>query len=159
LNINSRQVTIVAVYAALYATLVVTFSPMSFGVIQFRLAGVLRPGIARMRILAVAYALGVVVGNILSPYAGAYELLFMPAASLFAGLVGYEVARRLGGGYWSCGIVVATIIPLCVGWMLGQLFGLPLVVTFPGLLISEQVVNIIGAVLFTALDRRLRWWV
>jgi len=159
LKLESREVSLVAVYAALYAALVIVFSPISFGVLQFRLAGVLRPGIARMRLLAAAYAIGVVVGNILSPYAGIYELLFMPAASLAAGLVGYEVSKRLGGGYWTCGVVVATIIPICVSWMLGQLINLPMVVTLPGLLVSEQLVNLIGSGLFTVIDRRLKWWV
>ncbi len=159
MKVNSREISLVAVYAALYAVLVIAFAPISFGMIQFRVAGILRPGIARMRILALGYAIGVVVGNILSPYAGIYELLFMPVASFIAGLLGYEVARRFGGGYWSCGVIVAVIIPLCVGWMLEQLFMLSLVVTLPGLLISEFLVNILGAVIFTALDKRMKWWI
>jgi len=159
MKVNSREISLVAVYAALYAVLVIAFAPISFGMIQFRVAGILRPGIARMRILALGYAIGVLVGNILSPYAGIYELLFMPVASFIAGLLGYEVARRFGGGYWSCGVVVAVIIPLCVGWMLEQLFMLPLAVTLPGLLISEFLVNMLGAVIFTALDKRMKWWI
>jgi uncharacterized membrane protein len=158
MKVDTRDISLVAVFAALYAALVVVFSPVSFGPLQFRLAGVLRPGIARLRILAVAYALGVFVGNFLSPYAGAYELLFMPFASLAAGLIGYEVARRLGGGYWVCGIVIATLIPICVAWMLEQLFNLPPLVTLPGLLVSEQIINLIGSAIFTAVDKRMRWW-
>lgn len=154
---NTRELSLVAVYAALYASLVIVFSPISFGVLQFRLAGVVRPGIARMRVLAVGYALGVVVGNLMSPFAGIYELLFMPAASLAAGLIGYEAAKRFGGSYWTCGLVIALIIPVCVSWMLLQLFGLPIGLTLPGLLASELLVNIIGAGLFTALERRLKW--
>ncbi len=67
---STRELSMVAVFAALYAALVVAFSPISFGPIQLRVAGVLRPGIARTRVLAAAYALGVVVGNIVRPYAG-----------------------------------------------------------------------------------------
>jgi len=157
-NVNTREISLVAVYAALYAALVIVLAPISFGALQFRLAGVLRPGIARMRLLAVGYALGVVVGNLLSPYAGIYELIFMPAASLAAGLIGYEVSKRLGGGYWSCGAVIAVIIPICVAWMLLQLFGLPLALTLPGLLASELIINLLGATIFTALERRVKWW-
>lgn len=158
MKVETRDISLIAVFAALYAALVVVFSPVSFGPLQFRLAGILRPGIARLRILAVAYALGVFVGNFLSPYAGAYELLFMPFASLAAGLIGYEVAKRLGGGYWVCGAVIATLIPICVAWMLEQLFNLPPLATLPGLLVSEQVINLIGSVVFTAVDKRVRWW-
>ncbi len=155
---STRELSMVAVFAALYAALVVAFSPISFGPLQLRVAGVLRPGIARVRLLAAAYALGVVVGNIVSPYAGVYELLFMPAASLAAGLIGYEAAKRLGGGYWTCGVVIGAIIPVCVAWMLQQLFGLPIVASLPGLLVSELLVNVVGSLAFTALDRRFRWW-
>jgi uncharacterized membrane protein len=155
---STRELSMVAVFAALYAALVVVFSPISFGPLQLRVAGVIRPGIARMRVLAAAYALGVVVGNIVSPYAGLYELLFMPAASLAAGLIGHEVAKWLGGGYWVCGLVIGSIIPVCVAWMLEQLFGLPLAVTFPGLFVSEQLVNVAGSIIFMALDRRFKWW-
>lgn len=154
---NTRELSLVAVYAALYASLVIVFSPISFGFLQFRLAGVLRPGIARMRMLAVGYALGVVVGNLMSPFAGIYELLFMPSASLAAGLIGYEVAKRFGGSYWTCGLVIALIIPVCVSWMLLQLFGLPVGLTLPGLLASELVINVLGAGIFTVLERRMKW--
>jgi uncharacterized membrane protein len=155
--LNTRELSLVAVYAALYASLVIVFSPISFGVLQFRLAGVLRPGIARMRILAVGYAVGVVVGNLMSPFAGIYELIFMPVASLASGLIGYEVAKRLGGSYWTCGLIIAVIIPVCVSWMLLQLFGLPVGLTLPGLLASELVINILGAGIFTVLERRMKW--
>jgi len=155
--LNTREISLVAVYAALYAALVIVFSPISFGVMQFRLAGVIRPGIARMRVLAVGYALGVVVGNLMSPFAGIYELLFMPVASLVAGLVGYKVAKRLGGSYWTCGLVIAIIIPICVSWMLLQFFGLPIGLTLPGLLASELVINLLGAGIFTVLERRMKW--
>jgi uncharacterized membrane protein len=154
---NTREISLVAVYAALYAALVIVFSPISFGPLQFRIAGVLRPGIAKLRILAVGYALGVIVGNLLSPFAGIYELLFMPAASLAAGILGYEVAKHVGGSYWTCGLIIAAIIPICVAWMLLQLFNLPIIVTLPGLLVSELIINLIGAVIFTALERRMKW--
>lgn len=111
MRFSAREISTAAVFAALYATLVVAFSPISFGVIQLRVAGVLRPGIARMRVLAAAYALGVVVGNVVSPFAGVYELVFMPAASLSAGLAGYYLAKRIGGGYWLCGAVMGSSFP------------------------------------------------
>jgi uncharacterized membrane protein len=155
--LNTRELSLVAVYAALYASLVIVFSPISFGVLQFRLAGVVRPGIARMRVLAVGYAIGVVVGNLMSPFAGIYELLLMPVASLAAGLIGYELAKRLGGSYWTCGLVIAVIIPVCVSWMLLQLFSLPVGLTLPGLLASELIINVLGAGIFTVLERRMKW--
>ncbi len=155
---NTKELSLVAIYAALYAALVIVFSPISFGVLQFRIAGILRPGIAKSRLLAVGYALGVIVGNLLSPYAGIYELAFMPVASLVAGILGYEAARRIGGGYWTCGLMIGVLIPISVSWMLLQLFGLPMLLSLPGLIASEMVINFIGAGIFSMLDKRVRWY-
>jgi uncharacterized membrane protein len=157
-DMETREISLVALYAALYAAMVVVFAPLSFYALQFRVAGVLRPGITRMRLLALGYGLGVVVGNLFSPFAGAYELLFMPFMSVVAGIVGYEAAKRLGGGYFTCGVVIAVIIPLSVSWMLEQLFGLPMLVTLPALLVSEQIINALGAMLFKLVEGKLRWW-
>jgi uncharacterized membrane protein len=155
---KNRDIALIGVYAALYAAMVVFFAPLSFYAVQFRVAGVLRPAIARKRDLAVGYALGAAAANLFSPFAGIYEILFMPAMSLVAGLAGYEVAKRLGGGYYSCGAVIAVIIPVSVAWMLSQLFGLPVAATLPGLLVSEQVINALGSTVFRLVERRYRWW-
>ena len=80
-SMKTKDLSLITVYAALYAAMVVVFSPISFAALQFRVAGVLRPGIARKRELAIAYAVGVVVANVFSPFAGIYELLFMPVMS------------------------------------------------------------------------------
>jgi hypothetical protein len=42
--------------------------------------------------------------------------------------------------------------------MLEQLFNLPPLVTLPGLLVSEQIINLIGSAIFTAVDKRMKWW-
>jgi uncharacterized membrane protein len=155
---KTRDLSLITVYAALYAAMVVFFQPLSFYALQFRVAGVLRPGIARKRELAIAYALGTVVANVFSPFSGIYELLFMPVMSLLAGLLGYEASKRLNGNYFVCGVVIALIIPVSVAWMLNQLFNLPLIATLPGLLISEQAINVIGSTLFKLIEQRYRWW-
>jgi uncharacterized membrane protein len=155
---KSKDLTLVAVFAALYALLVYFFSPISFFALQFRIAGILRPSIARKWVLAVGYGVGVAVGNIFSPFTGPYELVFMPVMSFIAGTVGYLAARPFKGNYFVAGAVIATIIPLSVSWMLNQLFNLPTLATFPYLLISEQAVCFLGASLFKLIERRFKWW-
>ncbi|MCW4049195.1 MAG: QueT transporter family protein [Candidatus Bathyarchaeota archaeon] len=155
---KTKDISLITVFAALYAAMVVVFAPISFYAIQFRVAGVLRPGIARKRELAIAYAIGTAVANIFSPFAGIYEILFMPVMSLIAGFAGYEASKRFKGNYFVCGVVIALIIPVSVSWMLNQLFGLPMVATLPGILIAEQVINIIGSTLFKMIESRYRWW-
>lgn len=157
MKMKTRDLSLVAIFAALYVALVYVFAPISFLALQFRVAGVLRPAIAKKWILAIGYAIGVVVGNLSSPFAGTWELLFMPLMSLVAGLLGHILARRFSQNYFICGAVIATIIPLSVAWMLLQ-FGSPFLATFPLLLIGEQAVCFIGSLLFKAIETRFKWW-
>jgi uncharacterized membrane protein len=155
---NNRDLALIAVYAALYATMVVVFAPLSFYALQFRIAGVLRPGIAKKRELAIGYCIGTVVANLFSPFAGVYELLFMPIMSLISGLIGFEASNRLNENYYICGIIIALIIPISVAWMLNQLFNIPIIASLPGLILSEQIINLLGATIFKTLESRYEWW-
>jgi len=157
-KVSSRDLSLAAVFAALYAVLVYFFAPISFQALQFRVAGVLRPGIARKWMLAVGYAVGVVVGNIFSPFSGPYELVFMPVMSFLAGALGYLVAKPFRSDYFIAGFVIATIVSVSVSWMLGQLFNLPMLVTLPYLFLSEQIVCFMGALLFKLIETRFKWW-
>jgi uncharacterized membrane protein len=158
--IAARDVALISLYAALYATLVYIFAPISFQALQFRVAGILRPAIAKKWVLSIGYAVGVVVGNLVSPFVGVWELAFMPFMSFIAGILGYLAAKLSKKyDYYVCGVVIAIVIPLSVSFMLFQLFNLPMLVTFPMLLVSEQIVNLIGATLFKIVERRFgEWW-
>ncbi len=144
-------------FAALYAALVYVFAPISFMALQFRVAGVIRPIIAKKWILAIGYGIGAVVGNIFSPFAGPWDLLFMPVMSVVAGLLGYVVSKKFGQNYFVCGVVIATIISLSVAFMLMQ-FGTPFIASFPYLLIAEQIVCLIGSVILKLVETRYKWW-
>ncbi len=158
MEVGTRDLSLIAIFAALYAALVYVFAPISFYELQFRVAGVLRPGIAKKWILAIGYTLGVAIGNLISPFAGVYELLFMPTMSFVAGTLGYALAKRFSKNYFICGAVIATIISMSVSWMLLQLFGFPILVTLPYLFISEQIVCFGGSLAFKALETRMKWW-
>ena len=119
--LKSKDVALTAIYAALYAALVYVTIPLSFGVAQFRIAGALRPAIAKKWILAIGYAVGVIVANFFSPFAGPWDLVFMPVMSLLAGLAGYLAARPFNHNYFVSGIVTATIISVSLSYMLSQL--------------------------------------
>lgn len=158
MEIKTRDLSLIAIFAALYAVLVFIFAPISFYTLQFRLAGVIRPGIAKKWTLAIGYAFGVIIGNFFSPFAGIYELLFMPIMSFIAGIFGYILAKKFNNNYFITGAVIATIIPISVSWMLNQLFTLPIVATLPYLFISEQIICFIGALIFKMIDMRFKWW-
>jgi uncharacterized membrane protein len=158
LKIETKDIALASIFASLYAVLVYVFAPVSFYVLQFRVAGVLRPAIAKKWVLSIGYGIGVIVGNLSSPFSGPYELVFMPLVSLAAGIIGFVVAKRFKESYFIEGAIIAVIVPVGVSWMLNQLFGLPLVATFPYLLVSEQIVCLIGAFVFKLIELRFKWW-
>ena len=158
MKIGTKDVALTAIYAALYAALVYVTIPLSFGVAQFRIAGALRPGIAKKWVLAIGYGLGVLVANFFSPFAGPWDLVFMPIMSLVAGLAGYLVAKPFKGNFFISGTVTAAIIAVSLSFMFEQ-FGMgPMFVNLPFLFIVEQAVCLIGASIFTLIDRRYHTW-
>ena len=158
LKIKTKDLALTIIYAALYAALVWAFSPISFGVAQFRIAGALRPGIAKKWILAFGYGLGVLVGNFFSPFAGPWDLVFMPIMSIIAGFAGFLVAKRFKQNYFVSGAVTAVIIAFSLSFMFEQLGISPFLVALVPLLITEQAACLIGAVVFTLIDKRFKWW-
>jgi uncharacterized membrane protein len=158
LILKSKDVALTAIYAALYAALVYVTIPFSFGMAQFRIAGALRPAIAKKWILAVGYAVGVIVANFFSPFAGPWDLVFMPVMSLLAGLAGYLVARPFNHNYFVSGAVTASIISVSLSYMLSQFSVAPMIVSLPYLFVAEQAICLIGASAFRLIDSRYKWW-
>ena len=157
LKIKTRDLALTTIYAALYAALVYAFLPISFLPQQFRIAGILRPAIARKWILAVGYAIGVAVANIFSQFVGPWDLIFMPVMSFLAGIAGHLIAKQFKHNYFIAGAVIATIISVSLSFMFSQ-FGSPMLVTLPYLFIAEQIVCLIGAFLFRLIETRFKWW-
>jgi uncharacterized membrane protein len=156
---STKDVALITTWAALYAAMVYVFAPISFEALQFRLADILPPSIAKKWKLAFGYAIGCVVANIISPFVGLWELIFMPAMSFVAGILGYLAAKLSNKyDYYICGIVHAVVISLSVAFMLYQLFELPMLVTLPALFVSELILGLAGATLFKAIERRWVWW-
>jgi len=158
LKIQTKDLALTAIYAALYAALVYVTIPFSFNVAQIRIAGALRPGIAKKWILAVGYAIGVVVANFFSPFAGPWDLVFMPLMSFVAGIAGYLAARQFNHNYFISGAVTATIIAVSLSFMFAELHIAPMLLALPYLLVAEQAVCLIGAFAFKLIEKRYKTW-
>jgi len=158
LKLQTKDITYITLFAALYVVLVIIFAPFSFYAIQFRLAGILRPGIAKKRILVVGYGIGVFISNFFSPFAGFHELVFMPIMALISGIVSYEIAKNYDNSYVVVSIIIAIIIALSISLMLNQLFLLPIMITLPSILFSEITVNILGVMVYKLIDMRVSIW-
>ncbi len=158
LKIKTKDLALTIIYAALYAALVYVTIPISYGIAQFRIAGALRPAIAKKWILAFAYGIGVLAANFFSPFAGPWDLIFMPIMSIVAGLIGYLASKKLRQNYFVCGAVIAAIIAVSLSIMFEQLGIAPLSVALVPLFVVEQLVCLIGAFIFTLISRRFKWW-
>jgi uncharacterized membrane protein len=158
LKIKTKDLALTTIYVALYAARVIVFNPISFGLAQFRVAGMLRPAIAKKWILAFGYGIGALVANFFSPFAGPWDLVFMPVMSVVAGLAGYFVAKRFGGNYFVCGAVTATIIAASLSFMFEQLGIAPMLVAVLPLFVVEQTVCLIGGFVFMLIGKRFAWW-
>ena len=155
---DTRALSQIAVFAALYTVLVWLLPGLSFAATQFRIAEGLKPAIAERWTLAFAFALGNFLGNLISPFAGVYELGFMPLMNIVGGLLAYGIARAFKRNYLVAGLVYAAVIGLSVSWMLHVLFNIPLEALVPLLIASEEAVMIIGAVLFYLVEKRWKWY-
>jgi uncharacterized membrane protein len=155
---KSKDISSVMIFASLYAALVYVFAPFSFYFMQFRVAGILRPAIAKKWLLSAGYAVGILLGNLISPIAGVYELIFMPVMGFISGLLGYTIAKKFGENYFVAGVSIATVISISLSWMFYQVYNLSTLATLPYLFISEQTVCFLGACVLKAIETRYELW-
>jgi uncharacterized membrane protein len=119
---------------------------------------VLRPTMAKKLVLSFGYGLGVLIGNFFSPFAGPWDLVFMPIMSIIAGLIGFLAAKQFKQNYFVCGVVTAAVIAFSLSFMFEQLGISPFIAALPLLLVTELAACLIGAVVFTLIDKRFKWW-
>jgi uncharacterized membrane protein len=110
----------VAVISALYVALTYLVAPVAYGPIQFRISEALVILVAARRHLLWFVPVGCVVANLLSPYAGVWDLAFMPAMSTVGALPLFFMGRRfvLAAGWFYAvvtGLSVALMISVIEG--------------------------------------------
>lgn len=150
---NTRMIAEIGVVAAVYAVLVYALAPVSFAVVQFRLAEVTKSLVIFRRHLIWAMAIGVGLGNLASPMAGAWELAWMPAMNLVGGYLAWLVGNRFNP--FAGAALFAAWISLAVAVMLAVLTPVPFAVAFGSVLVSESVLVVGGVPLMRLIARRL----
>ncbi len=148
-----RKIAEVGVVAATYAALVLLFAPISFAAVQFRVAEVLKSAVIFRPHLIWAMAIGVGVANLMSPFGGPWELLWMPAMNLVGGygawLLGTRLNPYVGAAFF------AAWISLAVAVMLFAAAGLPFLPTLGSVLISELILVVGGVPVMRWVMRRV----
>ncbi|MCW4002729.1 MAG: QueT transporter family protein [Candidatus Bathyarchaeota archaeon] len=155
MTIRSKDLALIAMYAALYAALVVVLGGFSYGPIQVRVADAL---VAVVPLLGVAgvlgHTLGVFIANMFSP-AGLLDLLNTIPSFVMAFVVWY-VYKRTSNDYTVIGTCIAysAVLGTTVGWMLSYLYELPLLPTIAYVAIGNTIASVlIGWPLFKVLKR------
>ena len=144
MTIRSKDLALIAVYAALYAALVVVLGGISYGPGQVRIADAMIAAVPLLGVPGVlGHTLGVFIANIFSP-AGPIDLL-NTIPSFAMSFVVYYVYKRTKNDYTVIGTCVAysVVLGVTVGWMLSYLYALPLILT----MVYVAIGNIIASVL------------
>jgi uncharacterized membrane protein len=148
-KIDSRDVASIAVFAALYAVIVVVLAPISFGIYQVRLADALLP---LSMVFGIPGAVGLSLGCLVANVYGGLGLVDIVggtianfAACTFAWYVGRKggFARRVLGSFAE-----TAILTLIVGGYLSLIFDVPVELGLFGVLIGSVIaVNVLGLLL------------
>ena len=137
---SARLIVYAALTAAAYAVLTIAFAPLSYGPVQFRLAGLLKPLSLLSPVMGLGLSLGVALANLTSPF-GAWDFVMMPLISYGAALVAYWL-RSLP---WLAMVVQAAIVACGVAVFPLYLGGaIPIWPTVVWVFISECALYLLG---------------
>ena len=155
MKIQSKDITIIGIYAALYAALVVVLGGFSYGPVQVRIADSLVAVVPLLGLPGVlGHTLGVFIANMFST-AGLIDLLNTIPSFAMAFVV-YYFYKRTQNDYTVIGTCIAysVVLGVTVGWMLSYVFALPLLPTMAYVAIGNVVASVlIGWPLFKVLKR------
>jgi len=150
LKFDSRDIALTAIFAALYAVLVLLFSSLSFGLAQVRIADALIP----MSVVfgwpaVVGVTLGCLIGNVVSPMPSIVTDMSLGAlANFFGSVLAWKIAvqKRDSMIHEFLGCTIATlVITFIVGTYLAMLTEMELWIWWLGIFIGSLIsINLVG---------------
>ncbi|MCL5998714.1 MAG: QueT transporter family protein [Chloroflexi bacterium] len=156
-ELPTRKIVMIATIAALYAVLTVAISPISYGPIQLRISEVLKVFVLFDPWMVVGIGIGTFFANLFSPFAGPWELIWMPITDMAGGLLVWGIYHFVLRKRWPVlpMSLYALTTGLSVGLMLtvfelGEFWFLAL-----GVVISELIVLIGGVPLVLWIKQQL----
>jgi len=155
MRLNTKKLAVVTVFAALYAVGVVFLAPISFGIVQVRVADAMLP-LAMIFGLpgALGLSLGCLVSNVFGGL-GIVDIIGGASANLIACSLAWYIGRKGKGAQRFLGTVAITVVVgLIVGGYLSWLIQVPLEISILGVVVGEVIaVNLIGFPLEEAIRR------
>ena len=154
-KLETRNIALGSVIAALYAIGVIVLVPISFLLFQVRVADALIP---LSIVFGMPVVLGVTLGNIIANIYGGLgyiDIIGGSIANFLAAYVGWKIGvRSFRGSEFVATVVQNLIVSGIVGSYLAVLFDLPLEVGFLGVLLGSIIsMNVIGYVLILAIKK------
>ena len=152
---TTKQISLTAIFAVLYAVAVVTLLPISFSIFQVRIADALLP-------LAIIFGwptiIGVSLGTIVANFfggLGVIDVIGGTVANFIAALSAWKIGSRKIKYSWIYAIISEIlIVTIIVGSYLSYLFNMPLLLGLSGVLIGSIIaIGILGYLLLTAISR------
>jgi len=154
--LSTKTIVYAAIMGALYFVLVIAFAPLSFYVLQFRVANVLKALAVCSPAFAFGYAIGDVFANMASPF-GPLDWAVMPLFDVAGALTAYALRRHLPVAIVAQSVIIAlgvAVFPLGLG------AGLPMGLTFCYVFASTLAIIAGGSVIllpaYRAVVERLR---
>jgi len=155
MRLNTKKLAVVTVFAALYAVGVVFLAPISFGIVQVRVADAMLP-LAMIFGLpgALGLSLGCLVSNVFGGL-GIVDIVGGASANLVACTLAWYIGRKGRGAQRFLGTVAITVVVgLIVGGYLSWLLQVPLEISVIGVVVGEVIaVNLIGFPIEEAIRR------
>ena len=152
---NTREIALGSIIAALYAITVILLAPISFFLFQVRIADALIP---LSIIFGVPVIWGVTLGNIVANIYGGLGIIDIiggSLANLVAAYIGWRIgSRNFLGSQFIATIAQNLIISSIVGFYLAVLFEVPFEAGFFSVLTGSLIsMNIIGYLLILILQK------
>ena len=145
---DTKRVVYAAIVGALYFVMVLALAPVSFGVLQFRAANMLKALAVCRPEFAAGYALGDFFANQASPF-GVWDWGVMPVFDFLGALVAWWLRRvRVRGFPWLSVLAQSVIVAVGVAtFPLGLGGGFPWLASFVSVLASTVVAVSAGTVI------------
>ncbi len=155
MKIRSKDLALIAMYAALYAALVVVLGPFSYGPLQIRIADSMVAAVPLFGWAGVlGHTLGVFISNMFSTV-GLIDLL-NTIPSFAMSTVVYYTYKHTQNDYTIIGTCTAysVVLGATVGWMLSAVYGLQLLATIAYVALGNFIASVlIGWPLFKLLKK------
>jgi uncharacterized membrane protein len=155
MRLNTKKLAVMTIFAALYAVGVIVLAPISFGIVQVRVADAMLP---LSMIFGLPSALGLSLGCIVSNVyggLGVIDIVGGAVANLVACTLAWYIGRRGRRIQRFLGTVAETVaVSLIVGGYLAVIFQVPAEIGLLGILIGSTIaINIIGFPIEEAIRR------